>query len=73
MREKKEIKLFRLGKETDEFCIVFTDNYNDHLKKKFANSELVKKFIDRVVMETTDVSLSKSKMEELGFSDSDIT
>ncbi len=73
MREKKEIKLFRLGTDADEFCIVFTDNYKEHLKKQFTNSDIVSKFIDTVVMETTDVSLSKSKMVEFGFSDVDIT
>ncbi|XP_072021535.1 inactive serine/threonine-protein kinase 19-like [Amphiura filiformis] len=73
MRETKEIKLFRLGKEADEFCIVFTDNYKDHLRKQFTNSDIIAKFIDTVVMETTDVSLNKTKMVEFGFSDKDIT
>ena len=74
LRDKKEIKLFRLGKDADDFCIVFTDNYTKQLREQFTtHSALIGRFIDTVVMETTEVTLNKSKMEEFGFTDQDIT
>ena len=33
MRSNGEIKMFKLGVEADEFCVVFTSDYCDHVRK----------------------------------------
>ena len=33
MRSSGEIRMFKLGVEADEFCIVFTSDYCDHVRK----------------------------------------
>ena len=33
MRSNGEIRMFKLGVEADEFCVVFTSDYCDHVRK----------------------------------------
>ncbi|XP_033630885.1 serine/threonine-protein kinase 19-like [Asterias rubens] len=73
LREKKEIKLFRLGKESDAFAIVFTDNYRDHIRKTLADSPAKERFLETVIEKSSDVSLDQKTMTDFGFKDEEIT
>ncbi|XP_038069386.1 serine/threonine-protein kinase 19-like [Patiria miniata] len=73
LREKKEIKLFRLGKESDTFAIVFTDDYREHVRRTMADGPAKERFLDTVLEKTSDVSLDKKTMTDLGFKDEEIT
>ncbi|XP_022102398.1 serine/threonine-protein kinase 19-like [Acanthaster planci] len=73
LREKKEIKLFRLGKESDTFAIVFTDDYREHVRRTVPDSSAKDRFLDTVLEKTSDVSLDRKTMSDLGFKDEEIT
>lgn len=32
LRERKEVRMFKLGAEDDEFCVLFTSDYCDHVR-----------------------------------------
>ncbi|XP_006820313.1 winged helix repair factor 1-like [Saccoglossus kowalevskii] len=74
LKEKKVIKMFKLGIAVDEFCIVFTDDYKQHVKRQEPDNKTIDKFLDTVVDRCPDVSLTKSTMiNEFCFTDEEIT
>ncbi|XP_077980375.1 winged helix repair factor 1-like [Glandiceps talaboti] len=74
MKEKKEIKMFKLGLAVDEYCIVFTEDYKKHVMRHMAGNKVVERFLDTAIDKCCDVSLSKATMiDEFEFTDEEIT
>jgi serine/threonine-protein kinase 19 len=40
LRNSGEIRLFKLGSEANEFCILFTEDYKSHVRKFIENMAL---------------------------------
>lgn len=73
LKEKKEVKVFCLGSET-ETCIVFTKDYKDSLRKNDrCPSAITEKFISKVVDGSKDLTFNKSTMTQFGFPEQEIT
>ncbi|XP_026693031.2 winged helix repair factor 1-like [Ciona intestinalis] len=87
LRENSDIKLFKTSLGTDQYCIMFTVDYIEHIRSLYSNdaqsnngskmnkiSKPLLKFITEVVPNSSDVSLDKTTLfEKFGFQDSDIT
>lgn len=78
LRKHGVIKLFKLGSEADEYCILFTNDYEDHVQKTMTalslSPILIEKFISNVVKKCHDVCVTKETlMVEYRFSDFEIT
>lgn len=73
-----EIKLFKLGAELDDYCIVFTKEYQDHVIKVMSelsiSNNICNKFVNTVIKRYTDVCVNQDTlMNEFNFTDSEIT
>ncbi|XP_048758277.1 serine/threonine-protein kinase 19-like [Ostrea edulis] len=73
-----EIKMFKLGAELDDYCIVFTADYRDHVRRVMAELSISKnvcnKFVNTVIRKYTDVCINKDTlMNDFNFTDSEIT
>lgn len=78
LRNSGKIKLFKLGTDASEFCVLFTEDYKSHVRKFIQNMSLnqavIERFLTMVVDQCQDISLSKHKlMTELKFKDDEIT
>ncbi|XP_070580801.1 inactive serine/threonine-protein kinase 19-like isoform X2 [Ptychodera flava] len=74
LKEKKEIKMFKLGATIDEYCIVFTEDYKQHVLRQLPGNPVVDKFLETAVEKCCDVSLNKAAMiDEFLFTDDEIT
>lgn len=77
LRDKKEIKLFRFGRDVDEFCIVFSDDYLLHVRKQADQqgiSALINRFLPEIVEKFNDITFTRQTLcGAHGFSDRDIT
>ena len=47
MRTSGDIRLFKLGSEANEFCIVFTEDYKEHVRNFTADLSISKAVIGR--------------------------
>uniref|UniRef100_H2ZMA7 Serine/threonine-protein kinase 19 n=1 Tax=Ciona savignyi TaxID=51511 RepID=H2ZMA7_CIOSA len=87
LRENGDIKMFKTSLGTDQYCIMFTLDYIEHVRTHFSTensanekektskiSKTLLKFITEVVPNSSDVSLDKKTLfDKFGFQDSDIT
>ncbi|XP_071948719.1 inactive serine/threonine-protein kinase 19-like [Antedon mediterranea] len=74
LRDTKEIKLLNLGTRPDEFSIVFTKDYVEHVNKHLSDKPIIKRFLSSVVEKTNSVSVDKQMLvEHLEFKDEEIT
>lgn len=67
------IRMFKLGSDQESYAVLFHNDYIEAIKKR-CNSELkaVKKFIAVLLDKSQDISVGRSVLAELGFSDDDI-
>ncbi|XP_033108440.1 serine/threonine-protein kinase 19-like [Anneissia japonica] len=74
LRDSKEIKLLKLGTGPDEFSIVFTKDYVEHVNKQLPDRPVVKRFLSSIVEKTNSVSVDKRMLvDHLEFKDEEIT
>ncbi|XP_060071694.1 inactive serine/threonine-protein kinase 19-like [Ylistrum balloti] len=78
LRKHGLIKLFKLGSEADEYCILFTNDYEEHVKKTMVSLAispiLIERFSSNVVRKCQDVCVTKETlMMDYKFSDFEIT
>ncbi|XP_030839811.1 serine/threonine-protein kinase 19 [Strongylocentrotus purpuratus] len=77
LRDKKEIKIFRYGKDGDEFCIVFTADYISHVRKIATQqgvSALIDRFIPEILEKMNNITFSRQTLCDVhGFKDKEIT
>ncbi|XP_062591297.1 inactive serine/threonine-protein kinase 19-like [Saccostrea cucullata] len=78
LKQANEIKLFKLGAELDDYCIVFTEAYRDHvisvMKELSISKNICNKYVNTVIKKYTDVCINKDTlMNEFSFTDSEIT
>ena len=45
LRNKGEIRMFKLGAEADEFCVVLTEDYQAHVSKTIADLAINKSVV----------------------------
>ncbi|XP_071496385.1 inactive serine/threonine-protein kinase 19-like [Diadema antillarum] len=76
LREKKEIKLFRFGKDVDEFCIVFVDDYCDHVRKIASGlslSPVIERFLSEIIKKLNNITFTRQTLCDVhGFKDQEI-
>lgn len=73
LREKKEIKEFHVGNESEN-CLVFTDDYKKCLRgNEQCPNDLTEKFITMLVDGSTDLTFNKATLNRWGFQEKDIT
>lgn len=77
LRNAGEVRLFKLGCDTDDICIIFTEDYNKHVTKfnhGRKHEELVNKFLTEVLPCNNDLCVSHDLLiDKHKFTDSDIT
>ena len=77
LRNSGEIRLFKLGCDSNDISIVFTEDYNSHVEKSIKGThheEACGKFLHTVLPCCQDVSVNKQVlMGKYGFSDKEIT
>lgn len=59
-----EIRLFHLGAEADDLCIVFTEDYKKHVKRLNENNPFIDRFLETLISECPDISLNKDVLAE---------
>lgn len=65
--KKNEVRLFKLGSIPDEFCLVYSKEYKDHVEKFASNlcdipKGTIDKFLENVIAVYDDISLTKHEM-----------
>ncbi|XP_014667756.1 PREDICTED: serine/threonine-protein kinase 19-like [Priapulus caudatus] len=76
--KKGEVRLFKLGTIPDEFALVFTEEYREHVRKFTSRlwdvpKTTIDKFLDLAIGSCLDVSLTRDDMiNELGFQENEI-
>ncbi|XP_069122738.1 inactive serine/threonine-protein kinase 19-like [Argopecten irradians] len=78
LRKRGLVKLFKLGSEADEYCILFTNDYEEHVTKTMTGLSmspiLIERFSANVVKKCQDVCVTKETlMTDYRFSDLEIT
>ncbi|XP_050393447.1 serine/threonine-protein kinase 19 [Patella vulgata] len=78
LRESGDVKLFRLGADADESCIVFTEDYQRHCLRVMADLKIdqaiIDKFTETIVKKCKDISLDKETLiNTYLFTDKEIT
>ena len=77
LRSVGKIRLFKLGCENRDICIVFAEDYTTHLKASVNGCKqqcVVERFMTDVLPFCNDVNVSKTLViEQYGFSDNDVT
>ncbi|XP_023227832.1 serine/threonine-protein kinase 19-like [Centruroides sculpturatus] len=68
-----EIRIFKLGRNNDEFAIVFMKDYEDHLNRLCKNNEIIVRFLNKVIKEYPDISYSRKTLIKYGFKEEDIS
>ncbi|XP_065057934.1 inactive serine/threonine-protein kinase 19-like [Rhopilema esculentum] len=78
LRDNGSIRFFKLDSGTDEFAIIYTQDYVDHVKacagaRGHGENPLVQKFLTSVLPEIKDVSIQKEKTKEVILNDQMVT
>ena len=74
LKDNGRVRLFKLGVASDEYAVVFTNEYIDHAKKHLGSTTLCKKFVDVVLPACQDVSITRNQLtDELRLSEEDIS
>ncbi|KAJ8318464.1 hypothetical protein KUTeg_003555 [Tegillarca granosa] len=73
-----EVKLFKLGNETDLYGVVFTDDYRSHVIRVMAEVSIgrnvTERFVNTIIKHCHDMSINKDTlMVEYLFTDEEIT
>ena len=73
MLKNGAIRMFKLGGDQESYAVLFRDDYMQAIQKR-CSSELksVRKFTTVLLDKSRDISVSRSVLAELGFSDDDI-
>ncbi|KAK3091223.1 hypothetical protein FSP39_018065 [Pinctada imbricata] len=78
LKNDGEVKLFKLGVDMDDYCIMFTSDYKAHVQGVMADlgtpKPVIEKFTQSLITKHRDVCISKETlMEEYQFTDQEIT
>ncbi|KAM9391398.1 inactive serine/threonine-protein kinase 19-like isoform 2-T2 [Pholidichthys leucotaenia] len=77
LREQGEVLMFQLGFDADAFGLIFASDYKAKVlaaEEGKGTQPTVKKFLEKVVSSSTDLSFTKDKMlQQFLFTDSEIT
>ena len=68
------MRVFKLGVGEDEYSLVWTEDYQNHVKTVLGNTQICKKFIEVVLPGNQEVSISRQQLkEEMKLSEEEIT
>lgn len=68
------MRLFKLGVGEDEYSLVWTEDYQNHVKTVLGSTQICKKFIEVVLPGNQEVSISRQQLkEEMKLSEEEIT
>lgn len=74
LRDSGRIRLFKLGVSNDEFAVLFTEDYVQHIKSYLGDTPLYRRFVGVVLHACKDVSITKKQLaEELRVGEEDTT
>ena len=74
LRDSGRIRLFKLGVSSDEFAVLFTEDYVHHIKSYLGDTPLYRHFVGVVLPACRDVSITKKQLaEELRVGEEDTT
>ena len=73
LRDSGRVRLFKLGEAGDDFAVVFSEEYLPHVGSHLGNTPLCRKFVGTALTECRDVSVSKTRLKELHFSEDEIS
>ena len=73
LRDAGKIRVLKLGVADDEYSLVWTVDYQNHVKTVLDNAQLYRKFVEVVLPGNKDVSISRMQLkEEMKLSDDEI-
>ncbi|XP_019641995.1 PREDICTED: uncharacterized protein LOC109483423 [Branchiostoma belcheri] len=75
LRNAHEVKMMKLGNEVDEYCLVFTEDYKNHITMFYGQeiSKTVERFLKDVVSRTNEMCVTQQIMTDQNFTDVEIT
>ncbi|CAH1274212.1 STK19 [Branchiostoma lanceolatum] len=75
LRNAHEVKMMKLGNEVDEYCLVFTEDYKNHIATFYGQelSKTVERFLEDVVSRTNEMCVTQQIMTDHNFTDVEIT
>ena len=74
LKDIGRVRLFKLGVATDEYAVVFTNEYIGHARQHLGRTALCKKFVDVVLPACQDVSITRKQLtDKLRLSEEDIS
>ena len=73
LRDSGRVRLFKLGEAGDDFAVVFSEEYLPHVGSHLGDTPLCRKFVGTALTECRDVSVSKTRLKELHFSEDEIS
>lgn len=74
LKDIGRVRLFKLGVATDEYAVVFTNEYIGHARQHLGRTALCKKFVDVVLPACQDVSITRKQLtDKLRVSEEDIS
>jgi len=74
LKTKGEVRLFRLGVEPDDLCVMFTNEYTRHCQKLNPNKPSIDKFINSVIPQCSDISINRDTLlTQYHFKEEEIT
>ena len=68
------MRLFKLGVAEDEYALVWTGDYQNHVRTVLGTTQLCDKFLKVVLLGNQEVSISRQQLkEEMKLSEEEIT
>ena len=74
LKDNGRVRLFKLGVATDEYAVVFINEYIGHARQHLGRTALCKKFVDVVLPACRDVSITRKQLtDKLRLSEEEIS
>lgn len=74
LRDSGRVRLFKLGVSEDQYCLVWTEDYRNHLRTVLGRTQLCDKFMRVVLPGNQEVSITRGQLrEEMKLSEEEIT
>ena len=74
LRDTGKVRLFKLGVAEDEYALVWSENYQSHVRTVLGPTQLCDKFLKVVLPGNQEVSISRQQLkEEMKLSEEEIT
>jgi serine/threonine-protein kinase 19 len=64
LRDSGKVRLFKLGVAEDEYALVWTGDYQNHVRTVLGTTQLCDKFLKVVLPGNQEVSISRQQLKE---------